>query len=72
MTEAEKLLRTILSRGPLAVRYALEAVNKGLDMSLPEAVAFEGNLISVLFSSDDRTEGCRAFLEKRKPEFKGS
>lgn len=69
--EAEKLLKTILSRGPLAVAYALEAINKGLDMPLAEAIAFEGNLISVLFSSADRTEGCRAFLEKRNPEFKG-
>lgn len=71
IAEAEKLVKTILSRGPLAVAYALEAINKGLDMPLAEAIAFEGSLMSVLFGSEDRVEGCKAFLEKRTPEFKG-
>jgi len=71
MPAATKLMKTILSRGPLAVAYALEAINKGLQMPLAEAIAFEGNLAGVLFNSEDRVEGCRAFLEKRAPEFRG-
>jgi len=71
MPETRKVMKAILARGPLAVAYAMEAINRGLDMPLAEAIAFEGNLISVLFSSEDRTEGCKAFLERRDPEFKG-
>ncbi len=69
---AEELMNTILSRGPIAVRFAMEAVYKGLDMSFKEGCDLEANLFGLVCASDDVKEGLRAFLDKRKPEFKNS
>ena len=71
LARTEALARTILSRGPLAIRYALEAIHRGLAMSPEEGLAFEATLFGVLCASEDMKEGTRAFLEKRKPEFRG-
>ncbi len=71
MARTEALARTILSRGPLAVRYALDAVHRGLDMPLREGLAYEATLFSVLCASEDMKEGMTAFLEKRKARFQG-
>ncbi len=71
LPQTEALAGTILSRGPLAVRYALEAIHRGLVMPPEEGLAFEATLFSLLCSSEDMKEGTRAFLEKRKPLFKG-
>ncbi len=70
MDEAKKLLATILSRGPLALKYALEAVNHGLNMSIEEAMDYEASLFGLLCATDDMKEGTKAFLEKRQPVFK--
>jgi enoyl-CoA hydratase/carnithine racemase len=59
----------IKTRGPLALRYAKEAVLRGLDGSLAEGMRIEADLSFILQTTDDRREGIRAFLEKRKPEF---
>lgn len=67
---AEALARTILKRGPLAVRFAIEAINKGLEMPLEEGLRYEANLMGIIFSTEDKLEGTRAFLEKREPKFK--
>jgi enoyl-CoA hydratase len=67
----ESVARTILSKGPLAVRYALDAVHRGLDMPAREGLAYEAALFSVLCASEDMKEGTKAFLEKRKAEFRG-
>jgi enoyl-CoA hydratase len=67
----EKLGQTIASRGPVAVRYALEAVQRGLDGTLEEGSWLEQALFGLLWTTEDMKEGCGAFLEKRKPEFKG-
>jgi enoyl-CoA hydratase len=67
----EKILRTIMSRGPVAVRYALEAATKGVDLPLADGLDLEATLFGVLASSEDMHEGLKAFLERRKPEFKG-
>ena len=71
LKESRSLLGTILSRAPLAVRYAMEAVLHGLEMPLEEALFLEANLFGVTFGTEDMKEGTRAFLEKRAPEFKG-
>ena len=69
--EVETLAKTIASKPPIAVRYIIEAVNKGSQMSMAEGLAFEATLFGLVASSEDMREGTRAFLEKRKPEFKG-
>ena len=71
MNEARKLAATLAAKAPIAVRYIIDAVNKGARMTLPEAQVFEATLFGLVASTDDMHEGTRAFLEKRKPEFKG-
>jgi len=71
LAEAEALAERIAARGPIAVRYAKEAVNRGLDMTLEQALRYETDLTIILQTTQDRAEGVRAFLEKRTPRFKG-
>ncbi len=71
LDEAEALAQRIAERGPLAVRYAKEAVWRGLEMPLEQALRYETDLTIIIQTTEDRAEGVRAFLEKRKPEFKG-
>jgi enoyl-CoA hydratase/carnithine racemase len=68
---AEAIAQKIIANAPLAVQYSLEAVNKGLEMTLPEALYLEAVLFSVACSSEDKKEGTTAFLEKRPAQFKG-
>jgi len=71
MAEATALAERIAARGPIAVRYAKEAVSKGLDMTLEQALRFETDLTIILQTTEDRAEGVRAFLDKRPPRFQG-
>jgi enoyl-CoA hydratase/carnithine racemase len=71
MAQAEALAGRIAARGPIAVRYAKEAVSRGLDMTLEQALRYETDLTVILQTTADRAEGVRAFLEKRTPKFKG-
>ncbi len=71
MPTCEKIASRIASRGPVAVRFAKEAVNRGLDGTLEEGSWLEQALFGLLWTTEDMKEGCSAFLEKRKPEFKG-
>ena len=71
LTEAKKLAAALAAKAPVAVHYILEAVHKGLEMPLPQAQIFEATLFGLVASTEDRHEGTRAFLEKRKPEFRG-
>jgi enoyl-CoA hydratase/carnithine racemase len=69
--QADEIARKLVSRAPIAVRYAKEAVNKGLDMTLVQGLRLEADLSFLLQTTKDRAEGIKAFLEKRKPQFKG-
>ena len=59
------------SKGPLALRYAKEAINKGMDLSLEQGLRLEADLYFLLHTTSDRTEGITAFQEKRPPLFEG-
>jgi enoyl-CoA hydratase len=72
LSEAEALLKTILANGPLAVRACLEAVDAGLDAGIDEALLLEATYFGLLSATEDMHEGTRAFVEKRKPGFKGA
>jgi enoyl-CoA hydratase/carnithine racemase len=69
--EVEALANSIAAKGPLALRYIKEAVVKGLDMTLEQGLRLEADLYFLLHTTADRTEGIRAFLEKRPPKFGG-
>ncbi len=71
LAEAEALAMRMASRGPIALRYAKEAVRRGLEQPLEQALRFETDLTIILQTTEDRAEGVRAFLEKRDPKFKG-
>jgi enoyl-CoA hydratase len=71
MNEARKLASALAAQPPIAVRYILHAVNKGIEMPFAEACVFEATLFGLVAATDDMKEGTRAFLEKRKPEFNG-
>ena len=71
MPEAKKLAATLAAKAPIAIRYILEAVHKGVEMPFAQAQVFEATLFGLVASTEDMREGTKAFLEKRKPEFKG-
>jgi len=71
MGEARKLAQTLASKAPVAVRYILDAVNRGLEMPLAEGQNYEATLFGLVAATDDMREGTKAFLEKRKAEFRG-
>jgi enoyl-CoA hydratase len=71
LPEAKKLAAALAAKAPVAVRYILEAVHKGLEMPFPQAQVFEATLFGLVASTEDMREGTKAFLEKRKAEFKG-
>jgi enoyl-CoA hydratase len=70
-TEARALSQTLASKAPVAVRYILEAVSGGLEMSLADAQDVEATLFGLVSTTEDMREGTRAFLDKRAPVFKG-
>ena len=70
MPKAEKLAKRIAAQAPIAVRYAKNVINNGYDMDMKSASQYEVNTFSISFSSEDMKEGTKAFLEKRKPEWK--
>lgn len=71
MTEARKLAAQLAAGAPIAIRYIINAVNKGLEMAFAEACQYEATLFGLVASTEDMREGTKAFLEKRKAEFKG-
>jgi enoyl-CoA hydratase len=71
LAEAKRAAASLAAKAPVALRYILEAVNQGLDMPFAQAQVFEATLFGLVASTEDMREGTRAFLEKRKAEFKG-
>ena len=69
--EAEAMAKTMTAKGPIALKFAKEAVNKGLDLALEQGLRLEADLYFLLHTTADRTEGIKAFLEKSPPQFKG-
>jgi enoyl-CoA hydratase len=70
MSAARALADKICSKGGVAVRYCMEAVHKGLQGTLAEGLNLEANLFGLCCATEDKAEGTKAFLEKRKPDFK--
>ncbi len=70
-TEVEAMAKKITTTAPIALRYAKEAVNKGLDLTLEQGLRLEADLYFILHTTAYRTEGVRTFLQKRPPQFKG-
>jgi enoyl-CoA hydratase len=68
---AEGLLDTILANGPIALRFALEAVDRSLETGIDEGLGLESHLFGLLAATEDMKEGMEAFLEKRAAEFRG-
>jgi len=71
LDEALKLANAIAQRAPLAVRFGKEAVNQAFETFLSDGIAEERRAFYFLFSSEDQKEGMKAFIEKRKPAWKG-
>jgi enoyl-CoA hydratase len=68
---AETILKEIAANAPLAVRYAVEATNKGMETSQSEGLALEASFFGLCAGTEDRMEGTSAFLQKRAPQFHG-
>jgi enoyl-CoA hydratase/carnithine racemase len=78
VVHADKLLATAMdmaqemaAKGPIALRYAKEAIYQGMDMTLEQGLRLEADLYLLIHTAKDRTEGIRAFQEKRIPKFEG-
>ena len=68
---AEAILQQIFSNAPIAVKYSLEAVNKGMETSQAAGLSLEAAFFGLCGGTEDKKEGTSAFLEKRKPQFQG-
>ncbi|MBW1679692.1 MAG: enoyl-CoA hydratase/isomerase family protein [Deltaproteobacteria bacterium] len=71
MDEAKKMAFKLKSQPPYALKITKMAVNEGINMDLQSALNYEARCFEIIFSTEDRKEGLRAFLEKTKPIFKG-
>lgn len=69
--ESENTLKKILNKGPVAVRLAKRVINEGADLPLASGLMLEQTQFPLVFATEDRVEGVSAFLDKKKPEFKG-
>src|ERR1700731_2601730 len=68
---AEALAKKIIANAPLAVKYAMEAIERGMDMGQEEGLFLEATLFGLVCTTEDMREGTKAFLEKRPRQFKG-
>jgi enoyl-CoA hydratase/carnithine racemase len=65
------LAQEMASKGPIALRYAKEAIHKGMDLTLEQGLRLEADLYLLLHTTKDRSEGIKAFREKKVPRFEG-
>jgi enoyl-CoA hydratase/carnithine racemase len=70
-TRVDEVLTGLLGKGPIALRFGKEAVQKAMDLTLEQGIRLEEDLYALLQTTGDRAEGVRAFLEKRTPKFSG-
>ena len=68
---AEAILKQIMANAPIAVKFSLEAANKGLETSQSQGLALEASFFGICAATEDKKEGTSAFLEKRAPKFRG-
>jgi enoyl-CoA hydratase len=71
LATAEAIAKKIIANAPLAVKYALEAVEHGMEMPQEEGLYLEATLFGLSCATQDMREGTRAFLEKRPAKFEG-
>jgi enoyl-CoA hydratase/carnithine racemase len=71
IARAETILKQILANAPIALKFSLEAVNKGLETAQTEGLALEASYFGICAATEDKKEGTSAFLEKRAPKFQG-
>ena len=71
LDEAKRVARDIAAKGPVATRLAKEAVDRAYEAPLSLGVEYERRLLALAFASEDAKEGLHAFIEKRRPDFKG-
>src|SRR5712691_9204647 len=71
LTRAEAILKQIFANAPIAVKFSLEAVNRGLETNLAEGLSLEASLFGLCAGTGDKAEGTSAFLAKRAPQFNG-
>jgi enoyl-CoA hydratase len=68
---AEAILKQIMANAPIAVKFSLEAANKGLETSQSQGLSLEASFFGICAATADKKEGTAAFLEKRAPQFRG-
>lgn len=71
MPVARSIANTMAVQSPIALSFAKEAINKGMELTLEQGLRLEADLYFLLHSTEDRIEGIKAFLEKRHPKYKG-
>jgi enoyl-CoA hydratase/carnithine racemase len=71
IARAEAILKKIAANAPIAVKFALEATNKGMEASQSEGLLLEASYFGLCAATEDKKEGTSAFLEKRVPQFHG-
>ena len=71
LNRAEAILKQIFANAPIAVKFSLEAVNRGLETNLAEGLSLEASLFGLCAGTGDKAEGTSAFLAKRAPQFNG-
>ena len=71
IARAETILKQIAANAPIAVKFSLEAANKGMETSQGEGLVLEASFFGICAATQDKKEGTAAFLEKRAPQFRG-